>query len=615
MIPAEFAPLAGHIWQSTLFAAAAVLLTLALRRNHARVRYAILLIASYKFLIPFSWLVSLGREFEWRSVPAALPHAVSTVTGVIGAPAFLMPAVAAKPAPDHLAALPLIIWAVWGCGSLVIVAGWAREWLRIRAMIRAATPLPFALPIPVVSVPSRIEPGVFGIFRPVLLLPEGVAEKLSPAQMHVVLAHELCHVRRRDNLASAMHMLVEALFWFHPLVWWLDRQIVEERERACDEEVLRMGGAPVAYADTILAVCKSYVESPIACISGISGSDLKRRVVNVMANRRIANLSPVKKVLISALGIIAVAGPVMFGIANAPLLLAQSSATTDWEKTAGGEMSFEVASLKENSTTPTRETIHENVPLTADGEFTPTGGWFSAVNVPLHWYIRFAYKLSTTQFTEAIEELPKWAVTSRYDISARAMGNPTKDQYRLMMQSLLANRFKLTVHYEQKEVPVFALVLNSPGRLGPNLQHHRADIPCPSGVATDTGAEATVTGGFPKACGVFRQIQSDEPGYFIGGARNVPMPVVADILSLGRFGTLRPVIDRTGLNRNYDFVISFYTQPVSIQQNASEAKSPVESRGPTFLEALKDQLGLKLVSSTGTIDGFVIDHIEHPTPN
>jgi hypothetical protein len=73
MIPTEFAPLASHIWQSTLFAAAAVLLTLALRRNQARVRYAILLVASYKFLLPFSWLVSLGRQFEWRTVPAALP--------------------------------------------------------------------------------------------------------------------------------------------------------------------------------------------------------------------------------------------------------------------------------------------------------------------------------------------------------------------------------------------------------------------------------------------------------------------------------------------------------------------------------------------------------------
>src|SRR5690348_14034005 len=406
MIPAEFAPVAGHIWQSTLFAAVAVLLTFALRRNHARVRYAILLIASYKFLIPFSWLVSLGREFEWRTAPAALPHAVSTVTGVIGAPAFLMPTVTAKPVPDHLAALPLIIWAVWGCGSLAIVAGWAREWFRIRAMVRAETPLPFALPIPVVSVPSRIEPGVFGIFRPVLLLPEGVAEKLSPAQMHVVLAHELCHVRRRDNLASAMHMLVEALFWFHPLVWWLDRQIVEERERACDEEVLRMGGAPVAYADTILAVCKSYVESPIACISGISGSDLKRRVVNVMANRRIANLSPVKKVLISALGIIAVAGPVMFGIVNAPLLHAQSSATT--EKAAGAKISFEVASIKKHF---------------PDGVGGPTrifmGGvdvsQFHVSNLTAKMLIASAYSINDFQIAGG----PSWISSEHWDIDAK----------------------------------------------------------------------------------------------------------------------------------------------------------------------------------------------------
>ena len=60
--------------------------------------------------------------------------------------------------------------------------------------------------------------------------------------MEAMLAHEVAHVRRRDNLTAALHMLVEAMFWFHPLVWWMERRLVEERERACDEEVVEMGG-------------------------------------------------------------------------------------------------------------------------------------------------------------------------------------------------------------------------------------------------------------------------------------------------------------------------------------------------------------------------------------
>ncbi len=77
--------------------------------------------------------------------------------------------------------------------------------------------------------------GVFGIFRPVLMLPGGVTHKLTFTQMNAIVAHELCHVRRQDNLMAALHMTVSAIFWFHPAVWWIGRQLIAEREAACDE--------------------------------------------------------------------------------------------------------------------------------------------------------------------------------------------------------------------------------------------------------------------------------------------------------------------------------------------------------------------------------------------
>jgi len=94
------------------------------------------------------------------------------------------------------------------------------------------------------SSPGLLEPGVVGWLRPILLLPADILKRLTPPQLEAVLAHELCHVRRRDNLTSAIHMLVEAIFWFHPLVWWISARLVEERERACDEDVLRLGSEP-----------------------------------------------------------------------------------------------------------------------------------------------------------------------------------------------------------------------------------------------------------------------------------------------------------------------------------------------------------------------------------
>ncbi|MGC1305060.1 MAG: M56 family metallopeptidase, partial [Caulobacteraceae bacterium] len=88
----------------------------------------------------------------------------------------------------------------------------------IRAVVHAARPLALPAPIPVRASAAMLEPGLVGIWRPVLLLPEGIATQLAPAEVDAILAHELSHLRRRDNLTAAMHMLVEALFWFHPLV-------------------------------------------------------------------------------------------------------------------------------------------------------------------------------------------------------------------------------------------------------------------------------------------------------------------------------------------------------------------------------------------------------------
>ena len=96
--------------------------------------------------------------------------------------------------------------------------------------------------------------------RPILLWPERISQHLETEHLEAILAHELWHVRRRDNLAAALHMMVEAIFWFHPLVWWLGARLMDERERACDEEVLRLGTRPNVYAEGILRVCKLYLE-------------------------------------------------------------------------------------------------------------------------------------------------------------------------------------------------------------------------------------------------------------------------------------------------------------------------------------------------------------------
>jgi len=105
--------------------------------------------------------------------------------------------------------------------------------LSAQSLEAAFTPAPVEIRVS----PGLLEPAVIGSMRPVLLLPQGIAERLTPAEMKAVLDHELCHVRRRDNLLASIHMIVETMFWFHPLVWWIAARLLDERERACDEGI------------------------------------------------------------------------------------------------------------------------------------------------------------------------------------------------------------------------------------------------------------------------------------------------------------------------------------------------------------------------------------------
>ena len=210
------------------------------------------------------------------------------------------------------------------------------------------------------------------------------------------------------------------------------------------------------------------------------------------------NFSFSGKVLLATIGTSAVVVHLVLGLTNIRQVCAQSS-VTDWQTAAGGKMAFDVASVKPNVAEPSASTVHENIPLGPQDLFAPTGGLLSATNVSFVRYMVFAYKLSPTQIQVVRSQLPKWANNNRYDINARTSSNPTKDQFRLMMQSLLADRFKLAVHYETRQLPVYTLVLDNAGKLGPQLKPHPEDSPCPTLAPPADSLARTVAGGFPGA--------------------------------------------------------------------------------------------------------------------
>ena len=322
---------ANHIWQSTLFMILVGLLALLFRRNGAVIRYRLWLIASVKFLVPFSLFVGLGGLLQWHPVRTVTPSEVPVVVRQISqpftsAPIKLPSPSIAKAAPAASPSLTIAFAFVWFGGAAIVLLVWLVRWMQLVRIVRRAEPLDASnswVPshsesprVRILSSPAAIEPGVFGIVRPTLLIPENIARDLSNAQLQAVIAHEMFHVRGRDNLAAAMHTVVQALFWFHPLVWWLGNRLVAERERACDEAVLQSGHDPAEYAEGILKVCKSNLMMP-ACVAGVSGSNLKKRIEVIMENRGTRGLTPGKKLLLTVVGTGVLIVPVLVGMMSA----------------------------------------------------------------------------------------------------------------------------------------------------------------------------------------------------------------------------------------------------------------------------------------------------------
>jgi uncharacterized protein (TIGR03435 family) len=447
--------------------------------------------------------------------------------------------------------------------------------------------------IEVRASPALLEPGVFGIFRPVLLLPAGIMERLTADQLRSIMAHEMCHIRRRDNLATAMHMAVEALFWFHPLVWWLGARLVEERERACDEDVLRKGNDPGTYAEGILKVCEFYLESPLECVAGVSGANLKKRIEEIMMNRVVQKLNLGRKMLLAGAGILAVAAPVIIGIL-APQMRAQSRPA---------EVAFEVTSVKPFKGDP-REM--------RGAQFNP-GGRFTFKG-PLLMLISAAYNIPIRFSQDRISGIPSWvrpdAPDSVFEIAATApkgafppglSQQALVEKERLMLQALLADRFKMMIRRESKEMPIYALVIGKGGPKLPKAAIEEKD--CPEVPASGPADASTL---------VCHQFTGGRGRGLHGRAVDV-----ADLVSFVQNWTDRPVFDKTGIRGLY----SIETEPFQPMELGSTAPAAGGKQDGVLLADLPtlftvfERLGLRMESQKGQVDTYVIERIEKPAAN
>lgn len=629
--------LTNHLWQSTVFAILAGLLTLAFRRNRAQVRYWLWFSASLKFLLPFSLLLTLG-SYLGRSRPATSSLAVPAITYTVVqiAEPFPQTPSPALPTQSHGDWIPTAVVSFWACGFAGILLMRLRGWLRIRVAVRSSTPMDIPFPVEVRSSPALLEPGIVGLFRPALLCPAAIVERLTPSQLQAVLAHEWCHIERRDNLTAAIHMIVESAFWFHPLVWRISAHLMEERERACDEGVLELGSEPQVYAESIVKTCQFCMESPLACMSGITGANLKKRIVRIMTERVGHKLDFRRKLLLFAVGLIAVVIPIVLGMANPP----EGSLPPQGEVTIATPPRFEAVSIKSFESDPAGRTYGFSIAN------PPDEASFLATDVTLQNLIAEAYGV---RYSWLVMRAPAWLHAARFDVQAKAdsaasneLKALSRDQEvvvkRRMLQALLLDRFKLTAHPETRTLAVYALVV---AKSGSRLQESKPaeghpnsaegpDSPAPL-PAGGIGIGHTPTGEWNIAG---HAISIEELATILMDLHAVDRPVVdqtgpksnANILArllMDLHLMPRHAVDEQGLKGRFDIKLEWKSDPVqvAISERAKGSKpesvntSAHESSGLSLFAAIQKQLGLKLESTKRPVEVLVIDHVELPLEN
>ncbi len=287
---------------------------------------------------------------------------------------------------------------------------------------------------------------------------------------------------------------------------------------------------------------------------------------------------------------------VLFAVAAAGLAAGLQLSAQQQPADPNATVSFEAASIKQNKSGDGNAFVRRQ-----------PGGRFDTQNVPARFLITFAYQLQPFQLVSD----PDWVKNDRFDIIAKMEGDPPPvppgagpDTMMLAARTLLADRFKLVMHKETRDLDIYALVMARPGgKPGPALKPAAADC----AVELKSGRRGGPPPGpnDPVTCGSRQNV-----GHIRFGG--MPLSVFANGLA-GQLG--RMVVDRTGLTGNWDFELTFAPErPLGALPTGVEPPA-VDPNAPTIFTAVQEQLGLKLDSTKGPVDVWVIDSVEHPTPD
>jgi uncharacterized protein (TIGR03435 family) len=590
--------------KATLTLAVALAVTGLARRSRAAARH-VLLVAAFAVILalPAASFVIPSRGVTLHAQTAARSAPVSAIAPVMTSPS---PAVVdAHESVDTFriestgVTASAILWAIWGAGVLLCVLPVLAGTWRLRSLRRSSSVCePGEALLHRLSAEAGIQrsvavrvhesipgPMTYGIFRPVIMLPLD-APVWSEEELCRAMIHELEHVRRGDWLTQYMARIVRALYWFHPLVWIAWRRLSLEAERACDDAVLRRSEA-TAYANQLVLLAERLASAATPPILAMAACrDLTTRVRAVLDGaqaRGRAGALPVATAIVAA---------ALFVAAVAPLRAVRQVPSDGAQQPS---LAFETASVKPNKSGAEERYIR----------LDPGGGSLTVVNLQLRQLITFAYEIQSFQ----LEGGPDWIDSDRFDILAKPEREvPSaggQDPLRMMLRTLLGDRFKLVMHKETKELPIFELVrAREDGKLGPQLRP--AAVDCAARAAAARAGTPPPSSGppGPGSCGT-----TMNPVSVRGGGATMAM-----LASLLEGPAKRLVIDRTGLTGSWDLEVK-YTPDRSQIPPGVELPSSIDPNGPSLFTALEEQLGLKLRPARGPVEVLVLDSVQQPTPN
>jgi uncharacterized protein (TIGR03435 family) len=423
-------------------------------------------------------------------------------------------------------------------------------------------------------------PMTYGAWRPAIGLPLD-APSWPDADVRRALLHEIEHVRRRDWPVHLLARLSCAAYWFHPLAWVAWRQLSLECERACDDAVLR-DGEQTAYANQLVLLARRLsADAPTPMLSMASRSHLSTRVGAVLASDLARGRAGALAMILvggTAVAVMLAVSPLqaVHGSVAASVTPAQEPAMRD-----SRPLSFGVASVRPNDAGERSRGFG----------FTLATGRLHLRNQTVRTLISVAYAETFSLFfpDERISGGPAWMNDERYTIEARAERPVTGPEMGAMLRSLLADRFKLKVRIETRELPVYVLVpARADRRLGPELR--------PSDVDCATAPQCGIGGG-------------------AGRNRLAGSTMALFALSLSEL-VGRPVLDRTGLEGSFDGTLTWSPTPDQLGPFGEPAPgAPAADAGPSLFTALEEQFGLKLQSQRGPVEFLVVESVDRPTPN